>query len=246
LKFLISPESLFLGLPIEIEGLCKVYPLTFDEIAAEDLGFGKYHFYVNLFTMAESDIMAMMSQKGIQLPEDFSTFDYLMLMSLTDSNFFLDLKKAFKTFFKEEVMMLPEKKLVVIGSPVEKRVLTKEAFTIMAEIISAQNCLPKREAPPKDETPMQRKFRLKREERERVKAKSKKGDQIDLADMLSSLCVSGIGITPFNMGKLTVYQAKEMLERIQAKEMYDLENRMLIAGADSKKIKPKHWIRKLH
>ena len=42
-----------------------------------------------------------------------------------------------------------------------------------------------------------------------------------------------------------MYQFKDILTRAQAKYKYDLDIRMIAAGADPKKIKPKHWFGKL-
>ena len=46
-----------------------------------------------------------------------------------------------------------------------------------------------------------------------------------------------IGVTPTTVQDLTLFQAKELLERVQAKETYHTELDMLMAGADSKKEK---------
>ena len=104
-----------------------------------------------------------------------------------------------------------------------------------------------KEEPPIDESPMAKKFRLKREERDRIKAKQSQSDEgaITFETLLGSLCIMGLGITPFNAGDLTIYTAKCLLERAQAKEQYDTELRILMAGADSKKIKPKYLVRNL-
>ena len=104
-----------------------------------------------------------------------------------------------------------------------------------------------KEPPPENETPMQKKFRLKREERDRVKEKQaqKQGDSLTFADVMSSICVMNTGVTALNIGQYTIYQIKDLLERAQAKEAYHTELDMLMAGADSKKIKPKHYVRNL-
>ena len=103
-----------------------------------------------------------------------------------------------------------------------------------------------KEPPPENETPMQRKFRLKREQRERVKEKqAKKDDGIEFADLISSLCTMNVGITALNIKDLTIYQIKDQLERAQVREKYYTELDMLMAGADSKKIKPIHYVRNL-
>ena len=58
------------------------------------------------------------------------------------------------------------------------------------------------------------------------------------------MCLNS-GITFKNIGDLTIYQFRDLLAREQAKYKYDLDIRMIAAGADPKKIKPKHWFGKL-
>jgi hypothetical protein len=53
----------------------------------------------------------------------------------------------------------------------------------------------------------------------------------------------GIGITPLNIGELSYASIGPIMDMMQEKEKYDIDVRSLLAGADSKKIKPKYWIR---
>jgi hypothetical protein len=53
----------------------------------------------------------------------------------------------------------------------------------------------------------------------------------------------GLGITPLNIGEMSYASMGELVRTYQEKEKYDLDVRSLLAGADSKKIKPKYWIR---
>ena len=92
---------------------------------------------------------------------------------------------------------------------------------------------------------MQRKFRIKREERERIKAKGKKqkdGEEISFSSILTALCNYYPGsISLLNIGNYNIFQIKELLEKAQAREKYCSELDMLLAGADPKKVKPKFW-----
>jgi hypothetical protein len=53
----------------------------------------------------------------------------------------------------------------------------------------------------------------------------------------------GIGITPLNIGEMSYASIFTIMKTYQDKEKYDLDVRSLLAGADSKKIKPKYWIK---
>ena len=244
----ISPEELFVGAPYQLGNICKIHQLKLKEILdREVLGFEKYYYFVNLLTMEEEDLKEVLTQKAQLGNIDISIFQYILLSAASDKTFFLDLKKALSTFIKEEVMISPKTGVIIVGDPKDKRVIGEKEFGEINLALRLFNKLRIKEPPPENETPMQRKFRLKREERDRVKEKqnAKKGDLPSFADVMSSVCVMNTGITALNIGEYTIYQIKDLLERAQAKETYHTELDMLCAGADSKKIKPKHYVRNL-
>ena len=47
-----------------------------------------------------------------------------------------------------------------------------------------------------------------------------------------------MGLNPLNVGEITYASMGELIHMYQEKEKYDLDIRQLLAGADSKKIKP--------
>jgi hypothetical protein len=63
--------------------------------------------------------------------------------------------------------------------------------------------------------------------------------------MLASICCMGIGITPLNIGEMSYVAIESLFNIYQDKEKYNLDIDSLLAGADSKKIKPQYWIRNL-
>ena len=252
--FSISREELLIGAPYKIGNICNVYQLQLGEIM-EGIGLIKYHYYVNMLTMEEEDLKEVLEQKKKEafglIPADFNlqmtVFQYLMSSAQLDKSFFLDFKTALSTFIKEEILISPKKGLIIIGDPLDKRVITEENFSEIGMALRLFNKMRVKEPPPENETPMQRKFRLKREERDRVKEKqaAQNEEAMTFADVMSSICVMDVGVTLLNIKQYTIYQIKDLLERAQAKEAYHTELDMLMAGADSKKIKPKHYVRNL-
>ena len=88
------------------------------------------------------------------------------------------------------------------------------------------------------------KRKARRAERLRAKQAAKgKGDGISLYTILVSICCMGLGITPLNIGEMSYVAIEAILRKYQEKEKYQLDIESLLAGADSKKIKPKYWIR---
>lgn len=251
--FSINWEEVFLGAPYKLGDICKIYQLTLSEIVLQEhsIGMDKYYYYINLLTMEKEDLEEMAKQKGLEansdLFKDLSVFDYLMLSAANDRNFLLDLKTALSTFIKEEILISSKNKIIIVGDPKERRFIKEEGFNELANVLRAFNKMRIKQPPPKNETPMQRRFREKRELRERTKEKQaqKSEDNIRFLDLMSSLCTMGIGINVSNIKDLTIFQIKDQLERAQIRERYYTELDMLMAGADSKKIKPEHYVRNL-
>jgi hypothetical protein len=222
------------------------------------MGQKDYNDYLSFLALDIRDVQKEMKKVGISEDEmPNSSFDYLMLqamasVSFKDGNgtFLLKLQKAFSTFIREKVHFSFEEQLILIGDDLSienRRFLNKDNFEDFQNIIRAQNQLPVPEPIPENESPMARKFRLRREQVAEAKRKqaAKNGEAISLMDSISTLICLNVGVTLENVGNLTMYQFKDILTRAQAKYKYDLDIRMIAAGADPKKIKPKHWFGKL-
>jgi hypothetical protein len=79
--------------------------------------------------------------------------------------------------------------------------------------------------------------------RDRVKAKQNAKNGITLFNTMTSICCMGLGLTPLNIGEMSYVAMQGILNQYQMKEKYEIDIDSLLAGADSKKIKPKYWIR---
>ena len=244
-------EKCFLGAAIQLSDVCMVYPLTVKEVMG--LGRIKYNSYLNLLTMTESDIEFYFEQKiqenpNLQKPDYNGVFDYLMRSCENDSTFLMDLQKAFSTFIREQVQILPDMNMVVVGKPNKKRIINEKLFFDFQNILRLQNREPLEEPIPENENPMQRKFRLRRAALKDAKKRQKKNPDDsapEFYELMSSLCCFNVGVTPFNVGDLTLFAFYELLSRSEEKEKFESDCAALRAGADSKKIKPKYWIRSL-
>jgi hypothetical protein len=105
----------------------------------------------------------------------------------------------------------------------------------------------KKVEPPKaldpNENPKIAEIKRKARERDRIKAKQGNKNGLTLSTCMIAICCMGIGITPLNVGELSYASMAPIMDMMQEKEKYDIDIRSLLAGADSKKIKPKYWIR---
>lgn len=250
-KKVYESEKYFFGYPVEFKdkegnGLCWIYCPTIKEIIIDK---SKFRFYQNLLTMEDMDVKKIIQEKNkavkdMEIPDVFS---YLLESGRHNPSFLVDLQKAFYTFVKEEVTFLFDEKLVVIGDVVDKRLLDKDLFYEFQNEIRVLSKIDIKEPILEDESPMQRKFRLKREERDFYKRKqnSRKGDAPEYIDLISSVCALDVGVTYQNVGDLTLFALYEFLRRGQERDKFKQDISSLLAGADKNKVKPKFWIRNL-
>ena len=120
----------------------------------------------------------------------------------------------------------------------KKRLITEKNFSDFQDILRIQNRRPIEEPPPENESPIAKKFRLKREMRDAVKKKQqqKNGTGLSTCDLL------GIAETfHIDWRNCSVYSFYVLLERHQLKEKWQQDIQMLCAGADSQKLKTKYW-----
>lgn len=245
--FSIEEDKLIFGAAINFNDICWIYPLKIAEIIG--MGDDAYGQALGIMCLDIKTTQEMMLKAGVpneKLPG--SAFEYLVEQASVDGTFLVELQKAFSTFIREKIHVLPKEKKILIGDDLKgERCLTEDNFEEFQNVIRAQNLIPTPEPIPKNESPMARKFRLRREQVKEAKRKQamKNGETTSWADQITMLICLNVGVTYDNVGKLTIYQFKQLATRAQTKYKYDLDIRMIAAGADPKKIKPKHWFGKL-
>lgn len=240
-------KALF-GAAIPLDDICMVYPLTIKDVIG--MGENEYRRQLGLLTLTSYELYEHYKERGISVSEDIDVYDNIMDSCENDVSFLLDIQKAFHTFIREQVQILSDLRIIVIGNGMEKRIMDKSKFYSFQNILRIQNRIPVEEEIPENENPMQKKFRLRREQLKQAKKKQaeREGKEaISFHDLISSLCVYNIGINLQNVGDLSVYAFHELFDRVQEKEKYDFDMRLILAGANSKtkKINPKNWIRNL-
>lgn len=231
----------FIGAPCVFYDICLIYPLKVGEVIGIKSSFD---IYLQTLTINRSFIIRQFQKKKVDMsPSDMPTpFEFIMESARLDDTFLLELTRAFSTFIKEEVTILPDIKKVIVGSFDDLRFIDESNFTEFQNIIRLQNELEIEEEIPQDESPMARKFREKRELRDAVKKNQQSGDEVTFQQSISAICVYGIGITPFNIKDLSMKAFYNLLRTSGSKEKYETEMNYLYNGADPKKLKPTYWI----
>ena len=228
----------FGGYPSILPNVCEVYPCTMGEILQK--GIIRYNGLLGLLLLTETDIAQNIKEKtGEEVPiEKIEPLSYLLESADINESFFLELREAFATFIKEDIMFLPTIHSVLIGPKTEKRLITPQNFRDFQDILRIQNRKEIKEPPPENESPGQRKMRLLREKVAAVKRKKaeKNGEGQSLEDLLEIASVFGI-----NYKSETLYAFYGLISRHQKKEKWEQDIQMLCAGADSTKLKTEYW-----
>ena len=242
-------EAFFLKLPIDFKDKCKIYPPSVNEI----VGNKRFSMYKKVLTLSQEELEDEFINKQDTNSKIPTPIEFLLASSYNDKKFEAVAKEAFKFFIKEDVTFIYEKKAILIGD-LEKKIqeiknLDELVFIEEEDFFDFQNlirqCLGDKEVDPPNPNEDPRVKRIKAKARYRDKIKAKKGMGISLGTIMASICCMGIGITPLNIGEMSYPALLAILDTYQGKEEYELDTRCLLAGADSKKIKPKYWIRNL-
>ena len=235
----------FAGIPTELEGVCKIYPLTMKEIL--EIGYSKYNAYLGLLLLDNEGIIKIIEKKtGQKLSsEKIAPLNYLLNSADQSDSFLLDLQFVFSTFIKEEVLFLPSLGAVVVGSPEEKRLITNSNFEQFQDILKVQNRI-KIEIEDKkyeNETPGQRKMRLLKEKvaaakKKQAEKEKKEETQEDfsLATLLEIASTFGI-----QWKDETLYAFFSLVKRHQAKEKWERDTQFMCAGADPNNMNTVYW-----
>ena len=241
-----------IGEPLDFKGKLKIYPPCVKDVVTNP-NFGIFY---KVLTITQDDIREELKDKleeGERMP---TPFEYLILNSQYVNGFNMILRRAFEFFCKTDIGFLFEDKKIIIGN-VEELIQTitdinEIEYLMEEEFFDFQNtirqaCGDKPEKPPEPENPNEdpriRRIKDLAKKRDRIKAKQNSKDGISLNTCLVAICCMGIGITPLNIGEMSYASVGEIMKVMQNKEKYDIDIRSLLAGADSKKIKPKYWIR---
>lgn len=231
----------FLGVPSNLQGIANVYPLTMSEIL--EIGMNEYNKRLGTLLLTEIEIQKLIKEKiQVEVPlEEIKPLEYLLISAEQSDIFLLELQTAFSTFLKEEVLLLPEMKLIVVDGiehPERKRFITEENFAEFQTILRVQNKKKVDVEPPKEETFGERKMRLLRE---RVEEAKRKQNDKNAATLLFSEILEIAAVYGIDVQNSSYYKFYSLLPRYQLREKWEQDLEMLCAGASSDNIKAKYW-----
>ncbi len=242
-------NSFLLGQPAPFHGKFYVYPPTVKDVGANP----NFNKYLKIFTMSQEEIEDELVEE-IKPGEKFPTpFEWLFINCYNSKQFERLAREGFRHFTKNDITFLYQEKKIIVGDLKEEvqKAETLDDFTFLEEeeFFDFQNYIRVSmgdnpiEPPNPNEDP--RVKRIKAKARYRDKIKAKKGMGLNFQTQIASICCMGFGLNPLNIGEMSYAALGILMRTYQEKEKYETDVRSLQAGADSKKIKPKYWIRNL-
>lgn len=246
-------DRVLLGFPITFKNICKVYPPTVNDVSGNE-HFSIYH---ALFTITQEDLndeyLKNENIKHIPTP-----FEYLLLNYYQGGEMQQHILDGFQFFLHEPVTIVPEINMLLIGKSEDEldpdkdldnpRLLTEENYFDFQNMIRTVMGSSEVKPPDSEEQnldPRILRYKRKIREAERIRSKKKQKSGPKFGTLLAAICCMGIGLTPLNIGEISYACVHWLIAIEQQKEAYDIDIRSLLAGADSKKIKPKYWIKNL-
>ena len=242
--------KVFLGLPVDFEGLCEVYPPSVGDV----LGLKDFQKYRMILTMTQEDIEdAIFNDQEIDPNVTIPTpYENLLDCCTKDKNYKKLVEQAIEYFTHKKASVDVEEQMIIIGDVEtllslteisELPIIDENNYFAFQNII--RSCLGDEQ---KKEDKLEKNIRvrkMKAKARYRDRVKAKQGGGITLEDSLTSICCMGIGINPLNIREMSYASMTKLMSKFQQKERYDIDIRSLIAGADAKKVKPQYWMNKL-
>ena len=246
-------EKILLGFPIDFKDICQIYPPTVNDV----VGNKAFGIYQSLFTMTQEELdkAFLQDERVTHVP---TPFQYLLMNYYQDEMVRQKIHEAFTFFIHEPVTIVPEIEMLLIGKSeneldpdvdLEKpRLLTEENyFEFQNEIRKVMGVEAEEKPDPEEENldPRIKRYKMKIKQSEELLKKKKAKNAPTLGTLLTAICCMGIGLNPLNIGEISYACVHWLISMEQQKEEYDIDIRALLAGADSKKVKPKYWIKNL-
>lgn len=246
-----SKELFFIGAPLEFKYGVNIYPPTIKDVVCTNL----YSAYSQVLTYSQEEIEDIFVKEKKDLTSFPTPMEFLLNNCYHDKKYEMICKKAFQFFLKTEVDFLYDKKLIIIGSLTEilKNLesvdqlitISEEEFFDFQNFIRLATNHKTVERPNPNEHPKIKAMKAKARYRDKIKAKQNAKKGLNLFSTMTSICCMGIGLNPLNIGEMSYVAMEALLAQYQNKEKYQIDIDSLLAGADSKKIKPQYWIRNL-
>lgn len=233
--------NLLFGNPITIDSLGSITTPKINEIL--NIGFSKYNQTVGILCVTSEDIIEMLD---VKTEETIEPFDFICANCLNGSEQVqIQIMSVLELLFNDSIVFYGDSFL--IGDAKNERILNKSNYNIFIDALKKINCMDsenKNNPTPKNKAEKEMLEKLKELRKKYAKYKNN-SETISMTDIISAVCAKHPSINLLNVGNLTIYQLINQYKRIEFIDQYFINIKSLLAGADSKEIKMKHWSSKL-
>lgn len=232
--------QLISGIPINVNGVCDVYPLKIGEIAK--LKYENYQIYLSNMIADPKDYFDNMDNKNEVDYTDIRSYDIIVnSFKYGDDNYKNFITNVMQTFLKEDVYFLFDECIFGIGKIEDCRIIDSNIFEEIKRILKLQNCIKDIVEEKKPNIQNER----QRDVYEKIMAGRKRKEQenaINFVTIYNSIVHGSKSFVPYSeVNNLTVYQLYNTYESIFKIETYQQNFKMLLAGAKSEDLDLKHW-----
>ena len=241
--------SFFLGYSLPFGNICEVYPPKIKDIVTNK----NYPVYKKLFFTSQEDIEDEFVEQKVSFDKLPTPLEYIFTFAEADEQMAEVIRNGFEFFIHEPVTLLTDQNMIVIGDLAQElskiksvdqlRIIKEDNFFEFQQLL--RRSVGEKEIEPynPNEHSKVKYFKAKARLRDRVKAKSK--DALTLGSTLAAICCMGLNLNPLNIGELSQAAVSTLIRYYQEKSKYEIDIDSLLAGADSKKVKPQNWIRNI-
>lgn len=236
----------FMGLPKKFKDICSIYPPLVKEVVEND-NYSKYEVALTITQEQIEDEFAESAPEMVTM----TPFQYLMLNCMVNEDFLKVILDSFNFFIKEDVAILPDLEIILIGKKEEDidprvdldnpRIINEDNFFDFQNEIRSSLGRKKEKPVDMDEDPRVKRIKAKARYRDRLKAKREKSPT--LGTYLAAICCMDVGLNPLNIGEISFAAANYLIDMYRQKEEYGINIKSIMAGA--KDVKLKYWIRNL-
>lgn len=241
---------LLAGLPLTFKDVSLVFSPRIKEIA--QVGLDNFYKDVSLLLINKP---AVEEEEAKAVLDKLSDFEYLLLITQLEPENKRVLNEAFELFTQEKILVLLDQAAIIVGDPLEKRMITKDNFydfqTYIGFVCAMDDFMDDRIELRDDDDPNVRRIKLQmiegRKKRDAAKKKnqnnSNKKSDLAFADLIASLPIGAPGYTIESVMNLSYYAFQDQLKRMNWYEEFNINTRAAMAGAKISKDKLTHWIK---
>jgi hypothetical protein len=229
------------------KGAGMIEPLSMKEMIR--YGYTDYLMKLHFITMDMNDILEGSSEEDN--PLGLNMFDVLVHYGSDDMK--SELENSLILFFKTtRININTEEHVIYIGESDELRIIDRDNFEKVREVIKWQNCLKKfddDEDSNEEESDAVKRIREKLNKGKDLVNIAKREDdegegiELDISDIISAVSSKSNALNKLNVFDLTLFQLYDEFKRLELIEQYDIGIKSMLAGA--KDVKLKHWSTKI-